>query len=147
MEKWEKKKAVTDCEACLREVVANIDLLKEIMNNNLLASDELLRLQPKEAELGSEADVMATSDFSIGKLDLPLISEDLPEDFFAKVPSGMDGSVKCSDDRFEDGGIVDPDFFATPVGGVGRNRGLDQGPGFWSTAKLCDFMIREICCV
>ncbi|KAF3595903.1 hypothetical protein DY000_02023589 [Brassica cretica] len=43
-EKWEKKKAATDCEARLREVVENIDLLKEIMSNNLLASDELLRL-------------------------------------------------------------------------------------------------------
>ncbi|KAF3504951.1 hypothetical protein F2Q69_00044662 [Brassica cretica] len=43
-EKWERKNAATDCEARLREVVANIDLLKEIMDNNLLASDELLRL-------------------------------------------------------------------------------------------------------
>ena len=43
-EKWEKNKAATDCKARLQEVVANIDLLKEIMNNNLLASDELLRL-------------------------------------------------------------------------------------------------------
>ncbi|KAF2548577.1 hypothetical protein F2Q70_00023086 [Brassica cretica] len=56
-EKWEKKKATTDCEACLREVMANIDLLKEIMNNNLLALDELLRLRTKEVELGSELDV------------------------------------------------------------------------------------------
>ncbi|KAG2292964.1 hypothetical protein Bca52824_039633 [Brassica carinata] len=77
-EKWEKKKAATDCDARLREVMANIDLLKEIMNNNLLASDELLRLRAKEIELGSEVDVMATSDFSVGKLDLPQISEDLP---------------------------------------------------------------------
>ena len=46
---------------------------------------------------------MATSNFSIGKLDLPQISEDLPEDFFAKVPSAADGAAKCSDDRFEDG--------------------------------------------
>ena len=52
-EKWEKKKAATDCETCLREVMVNIDLLKEIMNNNLLASDELLRLRTKEVELGS----------------------------------------------------------------------------------------------
>ncbi|KAF3576475.1 hypothetical protein DY000_02031641 [Brassica cretica] len=66
-EKWEKKKAATDCEARLQEVVANIDLLKEIMSNNLLASDELLRLRAKEIELGSEIDVMATSDFSVGK--------------------------------------------------------------------------------
>ncbi|KAF2547901.1 hypothetical protein F2Q70_00022599 [Brassica cretica] len=71
-----KKKAATDWEARLREVVANIDLLKEIMNNNLLASDELLRLRAKEVKLGSEVDVMATSDFSVGKLDLPQISED-----------------------------------------------------------------------
>jgi len=62
-EKWEKKKAATDCEARLREVMANIarlrevmaniDLLKKILNNNLLASDELLRLRTKEVELGS----------------------------------------------------------------------------------------------
>ena len=102
-EKWEQKKAAADCEARHREVVANIDLLKETMKNNLLASDELLRLQAKEVELGSEVDVMETSDFSIGKLDLTQISKDLPEDFFAKVPSAADGAAKCSDDRFEDG--------------------------------------------
>ncbi|XP_013632834.1 PREDICTED: uncharacterized protein LOC106338394 [Brassica oleracea var. oleracea] len=94
-EKWEKKKAATDCEARLQEVVANIDLLKEIMSNNLLASDELLRLRAKEIELGSEIDVMATSDFSVGKLDLPQISED----FFDKVPSAADDVAKCSGDR------------------------------------------------
>ena len=94
-EKWEKKKAATDCEARLREVMANIDLLKEIMNNNLLASDELLRLRTKEVELGSELDVMAISDFSVGKLDLPHILEDLLEDFFAKVPSVADDVTKC----------------------------------------------------
>ncbi|KAF3486764.1 hypothetical protein F2Q69_00052537 [Brassica cretica] len=73
-EKWEKKKVATDCEARLREVVANIDLLKEIMGNNLLASDDLSRLRAKEIELGSEVGVTATSDFSVGKLDLPQIS-------------------------------------------------------------------------
>ena len=46
---------------------------------------------------------MATSNFSVGKLDLPQISEDLPEDFFAKVPSAADDVAKCSGDRFEDG--------------------------------------------
>ncbi|KAF2618535.1 hypothetical protein F2Q68_00039038 [Brassica cretica] len=102
-EKWEKKKAATDCEAHLREVVANIDLLKEIMINNLLASDELLRLRAKEIELLSEVDVMATSGFSVGKLDLPQISEDLPEDLFDKVPSVADDVAKCTGDRFEDG--------------------------------------------
>ncbi|KAF2575445.1 hypothetical protein F2Q70_00001894 [Brassica cretica] len=43
---------------------------------------------------------MATSDFSVGKLDLPQFSEDLPEDFFAKVPSAADDVAKCSGDRF-----------------------------------------------
>ncbi|KAF3516906.1 hypothetical protein DY000_02058873 [Brassica cretica] len=99
----EKKKAATDCEARLKEVMANTDLQKEIMNNNLLASDELLRLRTKEVELGSELDVMAISDFSVGKLDLPQISEDLPDDFFAKVPSVADDVTKCSGGRFEDG--------------------------------------------
>ncbi|KAF3504873.1 hypothetical protein F2Q69_00042995 [Brassica cretica] len=98
-EKWEKKKAATDCEARLREVMANIDLMKEIMNNNLLALDELLRLRTKEVELGSELNVMAVSDFSVGKLDLPQISEDLPEDFFARDSSAVNGAdevTKCS---------------------------------------------------
>ncbi|KAF3544450.1 hypothetical protein DY000_02009260 [Brassica cretica] len=99
----EKKKAATDCEARLREVMANIDLLKEIMNNNLLASDELLRLRTKEVELESELDVMAVSDFSVGKLDLSQISEDLPEDFFAKVPTAADDVTKCLGGQFEDG--------------------------------------------
>ncbi|KAF3559131.1 hypothetical protein F2Q69_00013255 [Brassica cretica] len=102
-EKWEKKKAATDCEARLRKLMANIDLLKEIMNNNLLASDELLRLRTKEVELRSELDVMVVSDFSVGKLDLPQISEDLPEDFFAKVPSAADDVTKCLGGQFEDG--------------------------------------------
>ncbi|KAF3543238.1 hypothetical protein DY000_02009636 [Brassica cretica] len=65
------------------------------MNNNLLASDELLRLRTK-----------AVSDFSIEKLVLPQITEDLPEDFFAKVPSGMDDTgdrMKRAGGQFEDG--------------------------------------------
>ncbi|XP_013658068.1 uncharacterized protein LOC106362767 [Brassica napus] len=105
-EKWEKKKAATDSEACLTEVMANIDLLKEIMNNNFLASDDLLRLRTKEVELGSELDVMAVLYFSVGKLDLPQISEDLPEDFFARDSSaanGADDVTKCSGGQFEDG--------------------------------------------
>ncbi|KAF3550419.1 hypothetical protein DY000_02010235 [Brassica cretica] len=102
-EKWEKKKATTDCEARLREVMENIDLLKEIMNNNVLALDELLRLRTKEVELVSGLDMMAISDFSVGKLDLPQISEYLPEDFFAKVPSVADDVTKCSGGQFEDG--------------------------------------------
>ena len=105
-EKWEKKKAATDCEARLREVMANIDLLKEIMDNNLLASNELSRLRTKEVELGSELDVMAVSDFSIEKLDLPQITEDLSKDFFAKVLSVMNNMgnwTKCAGGQFEDG--------------------------------------------
>ena len=105
-EKWEKKKAAANYEARLKEVITNIDLLKEIMNNNLLASDELLRLRAKEVELGSELDVMAVSDFSVGKLDLSQISEDLPEEFFAKVPSEVKEAgdeARCAGDQFENG--------------------------------------------
>ena len=47
--------------------------------------------------------MIATSNFSVGKLDQPQISEDLPEDFFAKVPSAAGDVAKCSGDRFEDG--------------------------------------------
>uniref|UniRef100_M4DC14 Uncharacterized protein n=1 Tax=Brassica campestris TaxID=3711 RepID=M4DC14_BRACM len=46
---------------------------------------------------------VAHAKFSIEKLDLPQILEDLPEDFFAKVPSAADDTAKCSDDRLEDG--------------------------------------------
>ena len=83
-EKWVRKKVTADCEARLREVMVNIDLLKEIMNNDLLTSDESLRLRAKEVELGAELDVMVVSDFSVGKLDLPQISKDLLDEFFAK---------------------------------------------------------------
>ena len=62
-----------------------------------------MRLGAKEVELGSELDVMALSDFSVGKHDLPHISEDLPEDLFAKVPSAADDVTECSGGQFEDG--------------------------------------------
>ncbi|WZZ20684.1 hypothetical protein YC2023_122071 [Brassica napus] len=101
--RWERKKAATDSEAHLRVVMENIDLLKEIMNNNLLASDELLGLQTKEVKLESELDVMEISDFSVGKLDLPQISEDLPEDFLAKVLSVAGDVTKSSGGQFKDG--------------------------------------------
>ena len=76
------------------------------MNHNLLALDELLRLRTKEVELGSELDVMAVSNFSIAKLNLPQISKDLPEDFFARdfsAANGADDVTKCSGGQFEDG--------------------------------------------
>ncbi|KAF3593352.1 hypothetical protein DY000_02022982 [Brassica cretica] len=99
---YDSKKALAD---------SYLDVL-EIMNNNLLASDELLRLRTKKVEFGSELDVMAVSDFSVGKLDLPQISEDLPEDFFTRDSSaanGADDVTKCSGCQFEDGefGIVE----------------------------------------
>ncbi|KAF2534619.1 hypothetical protein F2Q70_00029441 [Brassica cretica] len=136
-EKWEKKKVATDCEARLREVVANIDLLKEIMGNNLLASDELSQLRAKEIELGSEVDVTATSDFAVGKLDLPQISEDLPEDFFDKVPSAADDAVRCSGDRFED-------VLSRLLAELAATEDLIRVPVFGQLLQLCDFLIREV---
>ncbi|KAL0702399.1 hypothetical protein Bca4012_058521 [Brassica carinata] len=101
-DKWERKKVAANCETRLREVMAHIDLLNEIMNNNLLAADELSRLREKEIELGAELDVTAVSDFSVGKLDLPQASEDIPEELFGKVPAEGDG-LDREDDRAEDG--------------------------------------------
>ncbi|WZZ34799.1 hypothetical protein YC2023_018200 [Brassica napus] len=46
------------------------------------------------------------SDFSVGKLDLSQISEDLPEEFFAKVPSEVKepgDEARCAGDQFENG--------------------------------------------
>ncbi|KAL0734290.1 hypothetical protein Bca4012_010500 [Brassica carinata] len=40
------------------------------------------------------------SDFSIGRLDIPQASEDIPEDFFGKVPADC---LDREDDRGEDG--------------------------------------------
>ncbi|KAF2577834.1 hypothetical protein F2Q68_00002498 [Brassica cretica] len=136
-EKWEKKKAATDCDARLREVMENIDLLKEIMSNNLLASDELSRLRAKEIELGSEVDVTATSDFSVGKLDLPQILEDLPEDFFDKVPSAADDAVRCSGDRFED-------VLSRLLAELAATEDLISVLVSGQQLQLCDFMIREV---
>lgn len=59
----------------------NINLLKEIMDNNLLASGELPQLRAEEVELGGELDVTAVS---VERLDLPCISWDILEDYFAK---------------------------------------------------------------
>lgn len=69
-------------------------------------ADELPRLRAKEVELGADLDVTAVSDFSIGKLDLPQIAEDMPDDFFAKVSSGGNGGdceQRRDGDRYEDG--------------------------------------------
>ncbi|KAF3599141.1 hypothetical protein F2Q69_00035375 [Brassica cretica] len=78
-----------------------------------------------------ELDVMAVSDFSVEKLDLPQILEDLPEDFFAKVPSMVNGTgdaTKRAGGQFED-------VFAALVGGAGCNQRLDQGLGLQSAVK------------
>lgn len=73
--------------------MANIELINKIMNTNLLASDELSRLQAKDIEPEAELDVAAVSDFSIGKLDLSQISEELPKDSSPKVPFDVNYSA------------------------------------------------------
>ncbi|KAF3604498.1 hypothetical protein F2Q69_00036379 [Brassica cretica] len=100
---------MTEREAYVKMVVAHAKAMEA--NNEFAATLEkrlwpLLRLRTKEVEHGSELDVMAVSYFSVGKLDLPQISEDLPEDFFARDPSSANGTVdvtKCSGGQFEDG--------------------------------------------
>ncbi|KAL0733818.1 hypothetical protein Bca4012_010028 [Brassica carinata] len=86
----------------LRRATYEAKKVLAIMNNNLLAADELSRLREKEIELGAELDVAAVSDFSVGKLDLPQASEDIPEEFFGKVPDDGDG-FDHRDDRVDDG--------------------------------------------
>ncbi|KAL0864454.1 hypothetical protein Bca101_043572 [Brassica carinata] len=99
-DKWERKKVAADCEIRLREVMSNIDLLNDIMNNNLLASSQLNRLEVKGTGLSAELDATMVSDFLVGRLDVLQASEDIPEDFFGKVPAdGLDRE----DDRGEDG--------------------------------------------
>ncbi|KAF2594152.1 hypothetical protein F2Q70_00045439 [Brassica cretica] len=66
----------------------------------------------------------------------------LPEDFFARDSSaanGADDVTKCSSGQFEDGEFDIEDFVAL-VGGVGRNRRLDQGLGFWSIVMVLRFV-------
>ncbi|KAF3526923.1 hypothetical protein F2Q69_00047676 [Brassica cretica] len=93
-EKWEKKKVAADCEARLKE----------------------------DVELGSELDVMAVSDFSVGKLDLPQISEDLPEEFFARVPSETRAPVRSGIEVRSGGeersGPDGRSWFEVPIGGI-----------------------------
>ncbi|KAL0660842.1 hypothetical protein Bca4012_097679 [Brassica carinata] len=60
-------------------------------------------MMEREAYVKMDVAHAKVSDFSVGKLDLPQISEDLPEDFFAKVPSAADDVTKCSGGQFEDG--------------------------------------------
>ncbi|KAF8112086.1 hypothetical protein N665_0067s0007, partial [Sinapis alba] len=75
-EKWEKK-GQSQLQTRLREVMMNINLLKEIMNNNLYPL--LSHVRAKEIKLGAELEVAAVSNFTVGKLDLPEVSEDVPE--------------------------------------------------------------------
>lgn len=79
-----------DYEIRVQEVAANIDLIKEIMENNLLVSEELTRLRAKEIEFGAELNIFAVSVISIGQLDLlQIYGEPAPEDSSLKVPSGV----------------------------------------------------------
>nr|VDC71783.1 unnamed protein product [Brassica rapa] len=105
-EKWEKKKAVANRETRLQEVLSNIDLLKEIIDINLLASDELSRLWAKEVELGAELDVTAVSDFSVGMIDFGGYPGGVLREgpFWATEPGG---DSRRSDGQYEDGEFDD----------------------------------------
>lgn len=105
-EKWEKKKAVANRETRLQEVLSNIDLLKEIIDINLLASDELSRLWAKEVELGAELDVTAVSDFFVGKIDFGGYPGGVLREgpFWATEPGG---DSRRSDGQYEDGEFDD----------------------------------------
>lgn len=65
-EKWENKKLKTNCEIRLQEVADKIDLIKEIMESNLLISNDLPPSKKKMIELGAELNVIAVCLFCIG---------------------------------------------------------------------------------
>ncbi|KAL0853730.1 hypothetical protein Bca101_058882 [Brassica carinata] len=84
----------------LRHATYEAKKTSAIMNNNFLASSQLSRLEVKGTGLGAELDATMVSDFLVGRSDVPQASDDIPEDFFGKVPAdGLDRE----DDRGEDG--------------------------------------------
>ncbi|CAA7024872.1 unnamed protein product [Microthlaspi erraticum] len=74
--KWKKKEDESVKECDLQEVLANIELLQSLMDGTVVAEDELRKLKEDEGGFTEAFEAAQVSDFSIGKLDLPAVSED-----------------------------------------------------------------------
>ena len=75
-EKWSNKERETDARIRLHEVVANIDLLKEIKDEGLSVDEELARLTDLEQDCTAVVDLCPSSAWSLADLDLPEVSAD-----------------------------------------------------------------------
>ncbi|KAF3569964.1 hypothetical protein F2Q69_00060452 [Brassica cretica] len=75
-DKWMSKKKEVSAEIQLQEVIANIDLLKEVKDGGLTVDAELARLKEMEGDCEDLVASAAVPDWSISELDLPQVSDD-----------------------------------------------------------------------
>ncbi|KAL1194898.1 hypothetical protein V5N11_020022 [Cardamine amara subsp. amara] len=76
-DKFERKKEIASAKIAVQEIQANMDLLEDIIAGTVVdLAKERANLENNEMpEALKELNVKAVSDFSIGKLDLPQLSE------------------------------------------------------------------------
>ncbi|KAL1217946.1 hypothetical protein V5N11_001837 [Cardamine amara subsp. amara] len=76
-DKFERKKEMASAKIAVQEIQANVDLLEDIIAGTVVdLAKERADLENNEMpEALKELNVKAVSDFSIGKLDLPRLSE------------------------------------------------------------------------
>ncbi|KAF3538342.1 hypothetical protein F2Q69_00021504 [Brassica cretica] len=79
--KWMRKTKEASAEIQLQEVTANIDLLNELKDGGLTVDAELAHLKDMEGDCEGLVASVAVSDWSISRLDLPQIYEDLVDQF------------------------------------------------------------------
>lgn len=92
-EKWAKKKEHTDAEISLQEATANLQLIRDLMNGESTLAVEAPLWEKRVVELDAEAKAKAVSDFSMGKLEMPQLSEDsvlMEINKETQAPKGLD---------------------------------------------------------
>lgn len=76
-DKWAKKKKHTDAEISLHEATTNLQLIQDLMSRESTLAVEALLWEKRVVELDAEAKAKAVSSFSMGKFEMPQLSEDL----------------------------------------------------------------------
>ncbi|CAA7041523.1 unnamed protein product [Microthlaspi erraticum] len=74
--KFEEKRVEGEKEGDQIELQSNIDLLTSLISGAINQEEELARLKGLEDEVAEAAKAAQVSDFSIGKFNLPVVSED-----------------------------------------------------------------------
>uniref|UniRef100_A0A1J3EYN8 Uncharacterized protein n=1 Tax=Noccaea caerulescens TaxID=107243 RepID=A0A1J3EYN8_NOCCA len=90
---WSKKDKSVTAEIALMEASANLELIKDVMAGNSTLENELPKWEQKHKEFENVFDAIEFSDFSLGKLDMPQLSEDsvfMEVDRMTQVPAGID---------------------------------------------------------